>query len=105
MTAKITYQNSVSLLSDECPTLYSQYQVLIDGTKGNSLTALGDNKISKRAYFVTDTSMYRISRLIKQLQFIEDHDLIRQWNDEVANKAPKENGSLILRDMLIGEER
>ena len=49
--------------------------------------------------------MYRISRLIKQLQFIEDHDLIRQWNDEVANKAPKENGSLILRDMLIGEER
>lgn len=105
ITAKMAYQNVASLLSDKCPTLYSKYQALIDGTKGNSLTTLGDNKISKKTYFVTDTSMYRISRLIKQLQFIGDHGLIRQWNDEVANKASKENGTLILRDMLIGEEQ
>lgn len=105
MTAKTAYQNIASLLSDKCPTLYSKYQALIDGTKENSLTTLGDNKISKKTYFVTGTSMYRISRLIKQLQFIGDHDLIRQWNDEIANKISKENGSLILRDILIGEEQ
>ncbi len=105
MTAKAAYQNIASLLSDKCPALYSKYQAFIDEKNDNSLTFLGDNKISKKTHFVTDTAMYRISRLIKQLQFIGNHGLIRKWNDEIANKASKEEGFLILRDMLIGEEQ
>ena len=106
MTEKYVYENLLSLLKYECPKMFLNYKnkVKINGLK----KALGVKKtslpITKTCHYVTSTEMYRVSRIIRGLQFTTRYNIIRFWNDVIAKEASQENGKLIVGNIINPEE-
>ncbi len=44
--------------------------------------------------------MYRVSRMLKSLQFTTKYNLIRVWSDSLAGKPSEENGKQIVAALL-----
>lgn len=84
--AQKTYSNIPELLSEQCPTLYKNYQLLNSTDKNKSLLFLYDETLSScRDFFVYNTDIYNPSRVIKNLQYLTENNIIRNWNDETLN--------------------
>ena len=81
---KYVYSNILSLLKFKVPDLYANYLKMIE-EKGdeNSLIIFKGNELSDNVYHEESTEMYKSSRLIKSMQFISSHRIIRNWNDEI----------------------
>lgn len=102
MTNKIVYKNIPSLLMDRrVPLVYENYIKLVENNENkNNLVILKDSEINLDVVFVPETDMYRISRLIKGLQYTTDFDIIRLWNYSIAETPSKENGRLIVAGII-----
>ena len=102
MVEKYVYKNIPSMLKSGCPQLYLAYskKQIGDKTASALISANGDSTISTETTFVSSTEMYRISRIIKGLQFITKYNVIRGWSDEIASEASAENGKQLVRSML-----
>lgn len=105
MTRKYVYKNLPSLLNSRCPRLYANYEKLIrQSGNGVELVALNnDLVISKDVLFVESTEMYKVSRLLKGLQFTSKHNIVRLWNDALIKKASEENGRMIVSGIINPE--
>ncbi|MDY6064485.1 MAG: metallophosphoesterase [Candidatus Enterosoma sp.] len=105
MTRKYVYKNLPSLLNSRCPRLYENYEKLIrQSGNGAELVALNnDLVISKDVLFVESTEMYKISRILKGLQFTSKHNIVRLWNDALIKKASEENGRMIVSGIINPE--
>lgn len=99
MQEKWVYKNLVSLLSNRLPHLYANYKKLLSkGTEGVQLPILGDKNalVTKDSIFVPDTTIYKVSRILRGLQYTTNHNVIRFWNDSFVGGPSSEIGKAIL---------
>lgn len=102
---KQVYTSFQSLLKNECPTLYKNYIKLSKEHNGDSNILIISNKnmlISKTKIYEKSTEMYRISRIIKGLQYTTKHNIVRLWNDAFVSNTSEENGKLIVSHIIDG---
>jgi len=96
MVTKYVYRNVPSLLNDQLPKLFENYQRLLLETAHSSLTVLGDgNEIDTNTELYTSTDIYKASRQVRKLQYSWNESIIREW----VIKPENEN-----RDVDIGLE-
>lgn len=102
MVDKYVYDNLPSLLKQECPKLYENYIKMIGSQNAeNSLTIYGKSlPVTNNRYYVADTDMYKISRILKGLQFTTKYNIVRLWNDSIIADASEENGRLIVLGII-----
>lgn len=101
MTDKDVYKNLASLLKEKCCGLYSNYQMLTSSKCENKLMVIGEEqKISTRKKKVRDTQIYKISRIIKGLQYTTQYNVVRMWNDEFLGDPSEEKGKLIVGNLI-----
>lgn len=104
---KYVYKNLQSLLKCNCTDLFLKYKTLQEeNLKNYNLpTIIYDSKIYEKAIYVESTEMYRISRIIKGLQYTTKYNIVRLWNNRIDYKPSKELGQLIIRNMIISEDK
>ncbi len=102
MSNKYVYSNIASLLKYRCPKLLRNYENNANNTDKLSVIAPSSNKltISDKTTFVADTSIYKISRILKGLQFTTKYNVIRVWNDAIILDASNSNGRLIVSKLI-----
>ena len=102
MVEKFVYKNIPSMLKCGCPQLYSAYnKKYTDDKPTTALVSAGsDLTVSSKTTFVRSTGMYKISRIIKGLQYTTRHNVIRLWNDLIAETPSEENGRLIVSQII-----
>lgn len=102
MVEKYVYDNLPSLLKYECPKLFANYRKLIGKQDDEYGLVLYDENlpISRHKEYVASTEMYRISRILKGLQFTTKYNIVRLWNDAIAANASKENGKSIVLGII-----
>lgn len=106
---KYVYKNLISLLKEHCKNLYLAYKNTFlladeDSKVSHSLISLKNDTIeSKETVYVESTEMYKISRLIKELQYTTKYNVVRLWNDTMADKCSTENGKLIVKGIIYPE--
>ena len=109
MVDKYVYKNVPSLLKNKCPELYSAYKKRIANKNASELIlASGDLTVSNKTTFVGSTEMYRISRIVRGLQYTTKHNVVRLWNDSIAETPSEENGKLLVTHIInprVIEER
>lgn len=95
MTSKYVYRNLPSLLKCRCPRLYANFERLIGEPKSETkLVPFGkDLTVYNAVVFVESTEMYKISRILKGLQFTTKHNIVRLWNDALIKKPSEKMGS------------
>ncbi len=95
---KYVYRNLQSLLKYNCPNMYIELNKCVNSE--NSLILSNDEStISKETSFDPDTSIYKISRIIKGLQFTTKYNIVRLWNDSIIEPSD-ENGKEIIGEIL-----
>ena len=102
---KYVYDNLLSLLKNQCNAIYCNYRKLINDENNNGLTILNDKlKITSKTTLVEDTSIYKVSKIIKSFQYITQNNIIRNWNDNVVNAPSIENGRLLIESIVDPEK-
>lgn len=103
---KYFYKTLPGLLKAECPNIYSQYRKLLRYDKRSSLPAIigSDKKENEQPIYSEDTTMYKISRIIKGLQVTSKCNVVRIWNEELVDRISVQNGGLIVSEMLDYKE-
>lgn len=99
---KFVYKNIPSLLKYECPLLYKNYEKLLTQESESNLIPIFNRNLPvlKNKILVTSTEIYKISRIIKGLQFTIKYNVVRLWNDSLATDASEDNGKLIVSEMI-----
>lgn len=103
MVDKYFYDNLPSLLKYQCPKIYQNYQRLIEQKDAidNALVVRDSNlPVSKHKTYVGSTEMYKVSRVLKGLQFTTKYNIVRLWNDAIVADASEENGRLIVSGII-----
>ena len=104
---KYIYMNIPSLLKFECPKLYANYEkILLNKNQGKDLVISNNNnfEIIKSTTRVGSTEMYKVSRILKGLQFTTKYNIVRLWNDAIIGDSSEENGRLIVSGIINPEE-
>ena len=107
MTCKYVYKNIPSLLKFECPALFINYENLLEELNNDKSLSIYDSnqKLSKSCKFEDDTTIYKYSRIIKNLQYTTNNHIVRLWINDLNDEASEENGKLIVTKLLsISEE-
>lgn len=106
ITHKYVYANLISLLKANNRQLYNRYRRLLQNpTRNKNLMILNKNLIeSDERIFVSDTEIYKISRVVKSFQYIRKYNIVRLWNDDIISTCSAENGSLVLSRLLNSDE-
>ena len=97
---KYEYPNIISLLKYHNQLLYKNYVKMIENNSQSNIVKAADVKEIKKAVLVEDTSMYKISRIFKALQYTTNNNIVRIWNDEFVNNVSEENGKNIIMGLL-----
>lgn len=102
MVDKYVYDNLPSLLKYECPKLFANYEKMIgQESEQNALALYHKNlPIAKNRKYVDSTEMYKVSRILKGLQFTTKYNIVRLWNDAIVADASEENGKLIVSGII-----
>ena len=102
MINKYVYENLPSLLKYHCPQIYINYEMMIkNSTESNQLMQFNKKyQISNNNYYVDSTEMYKVSRILKGLQFTTKYNIIRLWNDNIIADPSEENGRLIVTSII-----
>mgnify|MGYP004685990369 CR=1 FL=1 len=106
MIDKYVYTNLISLLKAHNKELYENYIKLLGyGSNNKNLIIFNNNLIeSNKKTFVSETDMYRISRILKGFQYTTKNNIVRLWNDTIATDSTKESGRLIVSGLINPEE-
>ena len=102
MVEKYVYDNLGSLLKFQCPKLFANYEALLSQLGENKalVNYEGNLSISKKTKYVESTEMYKVSRIIRGLQFTTKYNVVRLWNDAIVADATEENGKLIVSGII-----
>ena len=100
---KFVYKNLTSLLFCKRQDLYQNYvKEIAEKAKDNKSPILVDakDKISKDTSYESSTEMYRISRIVKGLQYTTNHNVVRIWNDALIQQPSAVAGKLIIKSLI-----
>lgn len=99
---KYVYQNLPSLLKKRCGVIYSKYNRLInDGEANMNLIPFDTNlKVFDDSIYEPSTEMYRVSRIIRGLQYTVNYNVVRIWNDALIKDVSIETGRRIVSDIV-----
>ncbi len=106
MIDKYVYKNLPSLLKYECPKIFANYEKKLLGDKNNNALVVANTNltVTKSRTYVDSTEMYKVSRILKGLQFTTKYNIVRLWNDTIVGEASEENGRLIVSGIINPEE-
>ncbi len=90
MKDKYIYDSIPSLLKKQREDLYTKY-LEIEGEIDKSKCINHSNALDKKPLFVSDTTMYKSSRIMKNIQYLFDDGIIRVWNDKIVEEFGKMN--------------
>lgn len=100
MTAKYVYPNVESLLMSQRQDLYEK--LIAPANKTAFVHLLNHNAvISSDKVYVEDTSIYRISRIISELQYTTRDRIVRVWYKGILENPTEENGKEIIEHLLL----
>lgn len=103
MVNKYVYANVPSLLFAQNRGLYNKLMSSTVEDKMNYLIK-HDEIISNENIKVTDTAIYRISRVISDLQYTTRDRVVRVWYKGILDKPTEENGREIVSQLIsLGE--
>ena len=102
MIDKYVYKNIPSLLKYQNPQLYLSYnkKYIDNENKRELILAKGDLTVSNKKTFVGSTEMYRVSRIVRGLQYTTRHNVIRLWNDSIAEHPSEESGKFLVTQII-----
>lgn len=88
---KYVYRNVGALLKKERKDLYDNYTKFLDGKSDDIKLLKGEINVGKieTSQFISETAMYRPSRIMRSLQYLTDVNIIRVWNDQVMDIQPR----------------
>lgn len=87
MVEKYVYSDLPSLLKDHCKALYMEYTAMLKTGDVALLPVVCSPKEGniELSQYVPETDMYKASRIIMQLQYITDKNIVRIWNDALLD--------------------
>lgn len=100
---KYIYKNIPSLLKAKMPDLYQRYVEQIEQSDAEASFPILYNQnqvISTDSVYEPDTSMYRVSWILRRLQELLDEKIILIWNDYIADRPSKEIGRTITKGLI-----
>ena len=84
MTDKYVYPNVARLLESHNKDLYDNYCKFISTHNNNSLLELKTVTLNENVVeFIPDTSIYKASNQMFNLQYLIKYNIIRKWSDDV----------------------
>lgn len=88
ITEKYVYPDMRTLLMDQRQDLYDNYVRLLNGQTQGMLMLDGASSVPSAdlTRFVPETHMYRPSRVMRSVQYMNDANVIRIWDDEVIER-------------------
>lgn len=98
---KHVYRSIKSLISSRCHWLLKSFLKKKDDQPLLPSTKNGRNSPVKRPIYVESTDMYRISNIVKTLQYANNMKLIRFWDDSLVAETSKANGLAIFQKTLL----
>lgn len=98
ITYKHVYKNVASLLAYHRSDLYNNI-LQCNANVDNSLVKI-DDPISCDNDFVSDTSIYRLSKVIYNLQFVARDNVVRVWFDDLLNEPSEQKGKAIVEQLV-----
>lgn len=103
MTEKYVYSNLKSMLFNKNKFLFERLTKMVssNATESNLVILRNDLEVSKKNKFVSDTGMYKYSRIAKNLQYVTKMKVVRTWNDELVQlKDSIDTKSLLFQDLI-----
>ena len=102
---KYVQENVVSLLFYYNKELYESYKKVLSQShipiKQPQSLIIQKNEITNKYIEVHDTYIYKVSRVIKGLQYTSNYNIVRLWNDNLLKKKLNgKAGRLILESLL-----
>lgn len=100
---KYVFPNVMSLLHFGKKEMEANYKQYLIGAKASNIAMLcteNEENIVERPVHVTETDMYRVSRVIKSLQYTTQHNIVRVWNDNLINEDLFQGGKSIVENIL-----
>lgn len=84
---KFVFSSIERLLIETRKDLYNNYTKLLKSKSEGIMLLTQKTIVLKRelSQFVSDTSMYKPSRIMKSLQYLTEDNVIRVWNDEIID--------------------
>lgn len=79
MDCKVIYSSIKELLINHCPLLLKN----IDNSPKKELVVMKNELIPQGGEFYENTRIYKESRIMKQIQYLIDDDIIRIWNEDI----------------------
>lgn len=97
---KYVYPDVRTLLLEQRKDLYDNYMLLLSGRTDGMLMLDGTSNVPSvdMARFVPETHMYRPSRIMRSVQYLNDANIVRIWDDDVIERmqAIAEGNALML---------
>lgn len=100
---KYVYDNIPSLLKYRCPKSYKIFNELNYNNK-QILLKSDSLALNGKCKYVPERDIYKLSLKIKKLQSCTDFNVITIWNDALAENLSKENGAIIVSNILNMKE-
>ncbi|MEJ8304027.1 DUF4116 domain-containing protein [Saccharibacillus sacchari] len=94
ITSRYVASDVLTLLSEKAPGLYKNYKKLIKNS--SSKMEVIELKHSQTGKYESGTEMYKGSNQMRALQYLLDHNIIREWNEEVIDKILQGSSNLSL---------
>lgn len=89
MFQKVVYPNIPSLLKEQCPQLYANYQKLIEGKRANPLMPKQKEKeLALLPQIYLDIDIYKASREISKMQRLGSR-ILTTWSEDLLKKLQK----------------
>lgn len=88
---KWVYKNVASLLRARRQDIYKNYKHILENSDDGMKLLNGEMSAvnTEAIQFITETSMYKPSRVMRSLQYLTDANVIRIWNDKVFDIQPR----------------
>ena len=84
---KYVYNTIPALLSSNCKQLYSNYKKMIAaGGSSDVIVKELEKGIIKIPQYVSETDIYKPSRAMRKMQYLQELNVIRNWDDNLIKK-------------------
>lgn len=90
MEQKYVYKDLYSLLEKKKPSLLPGYVEWQRVNQDNNKLVVQNTELADGAVLVTDKNIYRVSKIVKTMQYLLFQDIVREWNDKILSISDRE---------------
>lgn len=98
---KYVYQDLYTLLEEKKPSLLPGYIAWQRVNPDNNMLVVKNTTVANAAVLVTDRNIYRVSRVLKTIQYLLFQDIVRDWNDKLLYIESREDTLVEIERMGI----